>query len=111
MKIKTNELIGAPLDFMVAKSIGRKVQSSCGAVYWPELCSFSPSTTWEQGGPLIEEGKMRLHCSTNGVWWASDVEYPHYLSSGETPLISAMRCLINRAVGEEVEVPDELIVD
>ena len=63
-------------------------------------------TDWAQGGPIIEREKMTLEW-TGEDWMAyirHDEEY-----FGPTPLIAAMRCFVASKLGDEVEVPDELL--
>lgn len=75
MKIKTSELIGAALDWAVAKCglNGRKwdkvhfgnFRVGCGKLYLNSVVTFpySPSTDWAQGGPIIErEGISITRC-------------------------------------------------
>jgi hypothetical protein len=57
--------------------------------------------SWAQGGPIIE--KERISVFVLGDGWASGFQ------SGPTALIAAMRCHIAFKLGDEVEIPDELI--
>ena len=71
-----------------------------------EVPEFSPSTDWAQGGPIIEREKMTLEW-TGEDWMAyirHDEEY-----FGPTPLIAAMRCYVASQLGDEVEVPSDLM--
>ena len=116
MKLKTYELQGAALDWAVAKAIGE---------YKP-VAVPAYSTDWSQGGPIIEREKI-------GVWWATHyvdedgVEYGNHwyaetgctdenadsrycgVTDAQTPLIAAMRCYVAGQLGDEVEVPDEIV--
>ena len=74
---------------------------------------YSPSTDWAQGGPIIEREALtvkmrhpnpRLWVSYNG--WNHD---PGFSASGPTALIAAMRCYVASKLGDEVEVPEELL--
>ena len=118
--MKTSELTGAALDWAVAKCEWYPVSVSktgylifsdpliqCG----PRGTQYSPSTDWAQGGPIIERegiGTYRLnnvwsaHCPVNG----SSI---HACCDGPTPLIAAMRCYVASKLGDEVEVPKELV--
>ena len=97
--MKTNELTGAALDWAVAKSEDFSVRwgfdDDC-----PEY-----STDWAQGGPIIEREKIALWLNGNDDWTATD---GLKTTTGETPLIAAMRCYVALKLGEETEVPDEL---
>ena len=73
------------------------------------LEGFEPSTDWAQGGPIIEREIDMLVKQDSGLWLASvpDPKMPFVL--GPTPLIAAMRCFCASKLGDEVEIPDELL--
>lgn len=128
MKVKTSELIGPALDWVVAKCEGRKPSCYTGTVratahpdfpdsppiFGPEL---NYSTDWAQGGPIIEREGINLSAyqldengNENEGWQA----WPNYGMSdwymtGPTPLIAAMRCYVASQLGDEVEIPEELM--
>ena len=135
MRIKTSELSGAALDWAVAKCEGFEIvgvkqgratfidHTDDGAL---NEMPINYSTDWAQGGPIIEQEKI-------GVWWATHyvdddgVEYGNHwyaemgctdenvdsrycgVADGPTPLITAMRCYVASRLGDEVDVPDELM--
>ena len=104
MKLKTNELTGAALDWVVAKCI-LLINGDDLDIGFIREYAYTPSTNWAQGGPIIERERIRL--DPRGVWVAGhDSSNDEY--SGPTPLIAAMRCYVASEMGEEVEVPDEL---
>ena len=119
-KIKVSEATGIALDWLVAKCEGVNAEafrlyyeptepSDYDSHGYPE---FHYSTTWAQGGPIIE----REHISTNwlGTHWQANVGFdPESGESdadeaGHTCLVAAMRCYVASKLGEEVEVPEEL---
>ena len=112
--MKTNELTGAALDWAVAKATlppDRTPEPS-----FVDLCvrrNFCPSEAWEQGGPIIEQEKIGIDCDDQGVWFASyDLSAETaFGASSESPLIAAMRCYVASKLGDEVEVPAELLGD
>ena len=111
MKIKTSELTGAALDWAVAKCVDDGFANFVAAG-WP----YDPSTNWEQGGPIIERKRIQITTERGRGWVASSpyaVEiggYRKYIFTyGLTPLIAAMRCHVTSELGDEVEVPDELV--
>lgn len=112
MKIKTSELIGAALDWAVAKCAGLKGVVEDG----PVIREYYPSTDWSQGGPIIERELCELvRCqsgSTGPVYWEAHAgfehESGHAIHYGPTPLIAAMRCYVASKLGDEVEIPGEL---
>lgn len=120
MKIKTSELIGAQLDWVVAKAVGVKVKIIYGPIdgrpcpYDENYDGFSPSTDWSQGGPLIESCMVvcdygrPLAASEKPLWFAQ-VWKPYGGMTGNTPLVAAMRAIVAAKLGEEIEVPEELV--
>lgn len=107
MKIKTKDLTGAALDWAVAKCEGTLPASyDDWRQTWPRY-----STDWAQGGPIIERERISIRQWTNvpivhaympqdDAPWASD---------GTSPLIAAMRCYVTSKLGDEVDVPKELM--
>ena len=124
MKVKTTELTGISLDYAVALASGATAFQSDdirwfftlhGDTYalssgWGSM-SYHPSTNWAQGGPLIQMYEIDLKSVEEGVWQASnifdDMEWYHFL--GYSPLEAAMRCHVAHKLGEEVEIPEELL--
>ena len=112
MKVKTNELSGAQLDWAVAKCEGQEVRFECGLLFlsgrgFTYGDPYNPSTNWEQGGPIIEREGMTVRRYTDTLWDAS-IGSLDYVKDGPTPLVAAMRCYVSSKLGEEVKVPDEL---
>lgn len=73
--------------------------------------SYSPSTKWEQGGPIIERAGIELKRGAvmPFVWAAFAFMNPRAHSAGPSPLVAAMRCFVISKLGDEIEVPDELL--
>ena len=105
MKIKTNELIGAQLDWAVAQYEERVFEAFDSFLAYHEEGEMNYSTYWSQGGPIIE--RERFVVEPWGLGWVASVSRGilHY---GPTPLTSAMRCYISSKMGDEVEIPNEL---
>ena len=103
--MKTADLTGVALDWAVAKCVGFD-----NGDWIPNY-----STEWYHGGAIIEgewlditpypnesREDMRWHCQQHDS--ANDcAQY------GETPLIAAMRCYVASKLGDDVEVPEELL--
>jgi len=108
MLIKTSELDGAALDWAVAKA----VNGFEGLSHWSVVTygGYSPSSDWSQGGPLIEQGEVKIKPAWR-EWYASARNgILHYAeTSGPTPLIAACRAIVAANLGDEVEVPEELV--
>ena len=129
--MRTDELIGEKLDYWVASAGGWELDTS-GSSWWQlatgigggdggfyidmgECHKWSPSTDWGQGGPIVEATDITL-IKIGDTWEAgmqgdleasgAAVSFCGNGSSGETPLIAAMRAFVRSAFGEEVT--DEL---
>ena len=126
--MKTSDLIGPALDWAVLKAEGKKsvyspFKAYAGAVNeritgWgvylepPErdefgVITFEPSENWSQGGPIIEREKIETRHDGRQSWcaWVSSVGAVH----GPTPLIAAMRCFVASKLGDDADVPKELL--
>ena len=118
--MKVNELQGAALDWAVAQAEGNvrlQYDNQEGLIINNVIGWFHyrPSVAWEQGGPIIEREwlditpwpnesreDMRWHCQQYDT--AND-----FAQYGPTPLIAAMRCFVASKMGDDVEIPEELI--
>ncbi len=139
MKVKASELIREALDFAVATCEGytdfhripnraehepqfamMPPRRAYGAV---EMWEIDYSTGWTQGGPIIEReiDSLRKRSKNEELSLAnpnpnfkfkaeicSDVD-GYFCGFGPTPLIAAMRCYVASKLGEEVEIPEELL--
>ena len=69
------------------------------------------STDWSQGGPIVErEGINLLKVGIKN--WRATMDYGSNESPvfhDVNPLIAAMRCLVASKLGNEVEIPEELL--
>ena len=82
--------------------------------------NYSPICYWMQGGEIIEREMLCVgyrhqadpnYCPINDpatICWARTTA-GGYLSYGPTPLIAAMRCFCASRLGDEVEIPKELM--
>lgn len=116
--IKVSEASDAVLDWMVAKCEGVAVRYQPGFLTyseiqvcadWDDALEYTPSTDWAQGGPIIERERIDLDAYKTD-WEASMRGDAFVVSSGPTPLIAAMRCLVASKLGDTVNVPEELLV-
>ena len=130
--MKTSELQGAALDWAVAKCERHEVFTrpiaNAQHKYWVGIVThdyqtsregpFMPSEQWAQGGPIIEREKIALNVESGDPWRARfgrprltfdgrATNYHH--RDGPTPLIAAMRCYVASKLGDEVEIPEELL--
>ena len=97
---------------------------------------YSPSTNWSRGGQIIDREKMTTAFCTGDLgesrtYWIATIEPQSWeygygpdhaqdedrslrickpdVTKGPTPLIAAMRCYVASKLGDEVDVPEELI--
>ena len=122
MKIKTSEAKDQVLDYLVATCEGytelHKIEGRMPHEpqlgIWPprkeygamDLWELSFSTDWAQGGPIIERERICL-IDQGGDYWQALWGWKE--AFGPTPLVAAMRCYVASKLGDEVEVPDEIV--
>ncbi len=75
------------------------------------------STDWAKGGPIIEREEISIRhtipAMRDSIWQA----HPSMSAKGAggkwgmgpTPLIAAMRCYVASKLGDEVDIPEELL--
>lgn len=113
MKHKTKDLTGALLDAAVALADGAQVTMADGEIIagiaWPlqpgRICwaDWRPSTSWTQGGPIIERERIDIYADSAELgsgWYAEPGAV-----EGPTPLIAAMRAYVAVKLGYEVDLP------
>lgn len=105
-KIKTSELTGAALDWAVAKC-EQPGYEDWRLIRWIEQ-EFSPSANWAQGGPIIEREEICVLAPVRNLWRGRKNGHTEY---GPTPLIAAMRAIVASQLGDEVEVPTDLLTN
>ena len=112
MKINTNELQGPALDWAVAKCEGHTGKWVDDDTHGNHVeRPFSPSTDWAQSGPIVEHERIDIYtqypCVGVSNWYARSKG--KILGVGKTPLEAAMRCYVASKLGDEVEIPKELV--
>ena len=126
-EMKTAQLIGPALDWAVAQIEGETEHVQFSALPSSQHY-YAPSRKWAQGGPLIEKHDINtIRCNDlyfpkgnehgdfyEPYWEATidggtDAGIPLYKTYGPTPLIAAMRCLVDAKLGDTVQIPSELI--
>lgn len=115
--MRTSELNGRPLNWAVAKVVtlaasngDQKLVSLIDPKQTPDY-----STDWAAGGPIIDQAKITI---TQGrdliacIWvegTLGDIEWYRFKQRGPTPLIAAMRCYVASKLGENIDIPKELL--
>ncbi|WP_426576736.1 phage protein NinX family protein [Xenorhabdus stockiae] len=108
MKIKTSELTGKALDWAVALSDGWDINFLIGM---PKMIP-EYSTDWDLCGQLIDDYSIDLSCeieTTGTTWSAKEYYYSNGWSYAETPQIAICRAVVSSKLGDEVEIPSELM--
>ena len=129
MKVKTNELTGAQLDWAVATCEGytdlHKIEGRMP--HEPQLGMFPPlreygvmelwelgfSSDWNKGGWIIERERISIS-PRDGYWEALyhdnlfQEDGSDYFQMGITPLVAAMRCYVASKLGDEIELPEDV---
>lgn len=119
--MKASELEGAALDYAV-RILAQKVDIGApdGTPVWREFLAMQeagdpflfPSTLWAQGGPIIEREKIWtiFGSSLRGQpRWIARIDGMDSGWAGPTPLVAAMRCYVASKLGNEVDIPKELM--
>lgn len=106
--MKVAELTGVWLDYWAGKAAGFEVKVIANTSH--PFCVgapggfFSPSTNWEQCGPMIEEFKIELLAAGEGwcvpVWLSGEVLDSH--SWSRTPQEAICRAVVRAKFGDEV---------
>jgi hypothetical protein len=119
VKHAVSTLGGALLDAAVAKAEADPLISMWGRTPWIDDGttaghgmtgrSYSPSTDWSQGGPIIEREQMAVfHLGSEWLAEYPTLSYGGVLKApsmrGDTPLIAAMRAYVASKFGDEVEL-------
>ena len=135
MKIKTSELSGVALDWAVAQAVEEEIhyeyvddeRRKMLISKWEDYSrngdfiqqeEWSPSTDWRQGGSLIERFDVyfdRYPLDQPGFVVARiGMDYQagsNYFNNPSSPnrLIAACRAIVSAKLGDEVDVPEELL--
>jgi hypothetical protein len=96
--MKTAELTGAALDWAVA---------NCEGLIKGLEHGYAPSSNWAQSGEIIARERISL-LDQGGDCWLAICGWTEVF--GDTQLEAAMRCYVASKLGDEVEVPEELII-
>ena len=107
MKVKTSELSGRALDWAVwaTDKDPRTIQPRKG--YMLNIPKFS--SDWNKCGPLIEKEEIEFKWVSDATLEAhSYLHDPHY-GLGLTHQEAACRLIVHAKLGDEVEIPDELM--
>lgn len=71
--------------------------------------TYSPSTVQSEGAQLIDDAKIATWYAKELQCWCAQEDETHCQSSGTTRLEAGLRCLVAIHLGEEVDIPEELL--
>lgn len=123
MKIKTADLSGDNLEWAVALCESYIFHGRVDAhLYYVHAHNkgglFTPafSSDWALGGPIVERERINFEqIPSDEVDWKAWM-YPinewntfSGIQYGPTQLVAAMRCYVQSKLGDEIEIPDEII--
>lgn len=110
--MKTSELTGRALDWAV-------IQAEHGDANTLAFIGENRpriSESWATCGPIIEREAIQLIPDSGAtyvecVWFAKSANDngDEFNGEGPTPLVAAMRCYVASKLGDEVEIPQELV--
>ena len=112
MKVKTSELTGTTLDWAVAKCEGHiRPDGGTYAGKWQGRVGYNPSTGPAQAWPIIDRERISVISHKPYPEWGAhtDKRQKRIVQLGPTSLIAAMRCYVASKLGDEVEIPQELL--
>jgi hypothetical protein len=125
IEVRVSNLIGAPLDWAVAKvenvetswRYGRelvKVHDRGGFKLIESIRPiYSPSIDWNQGGPLVDKHHGGLHYEAHladaNFRYSSGPGRTGFWCYGPTALVAFCRGLVKAKLGDTVQVPKELM--
>lgn len=119
MQVRVQEATGIVLDWLVT-SIECPNALGYGVQDWRDQRKhvtkngeylYRWSSSWAQGGPIIEREELYVQPTGFADKWKSYRWKGNYFTPevfGNTALVAAMRCYVIKNLGHSVDVPDEL---
>lgn len=100
--------VARPLDWSDPSDNRWIVRAQVENVGWFADYPYQPTVNPLQAWPIIDREGIGFYKANATKWWA----HPYggeYNSEGSTALVAAMRCYCASRLGEEAEVPEELL--
>jgi hypothetical protein len=111
MKVKTNTLNDEALDWAVARYADKHV--TLADIHWG---NYTPSRDFALGGPILSREHISRTIDHSGLWvayWSDGYtegdEGKHHMQCDKSELVAGLRCVVARQLGDEVEIPEELL--
>ena len=110
MRVKVSSATPQQLDWMVTYVL---YGEQAHYIYKHSKVRNQYASNWAHAGPIIEGERLCIDIGHDGVWLACNKQnyddVPEFMHAGSTTLIAAMRCFVAFRLGDEVELPEELI--
>ena len=101
--MKTSEMKDLILDWAVATANGDTFTLAHQDWAWY-------SSDWSVAGPIIEREMIEIGAhEPKDIEWVARDYWKENTMTGPTPLIAAMRCYVASKLGDDVEIPKELL--
>jgi hypothetical protein len=113
MKIKTSELTGAALDWAVAKCAATAVGANLKMetfLHFHEIEFMTYSEDFSLGAPILSRERIdRVFNHKSGLWLAFTSRGTTHTHQDKSELVAGLRCVVASKLGDEVEIPEELL--
>lgn len=122
MKVKTSDLTGAALAYVVASLEGYTdlrpnthrfdnslIMTHPNGGSYMQLENLRYDLDGNFASPIIEREKISLYWERNTERWDASMNNGSYVETGTTHFIAAMRCYCCAELGDEVDIPEELL--
>ena len=114
-KLKVSSLTNKQLDWLVSCLEGNTLDIYRWLDTRERYKDFWYTSNWKQGGPIIEREKINV-LDAGTCWGARIIDWSKNADGrscrcwyGHTPLIAAMRYYVASKLGDEVEIPKDLL--
>ena len=111
MKVKTNTLNDEALDWAVSRYTDKHVTPT--DIHWG---NWAPSRDFSLGAPILSRERISRTIDHSGLWiayWSDGYtegdEGKQHMQCHRSELVAGLRCVVARKLGDEVEIPEELL--
>jgi hypothetical protein len=119
MKVKTSTLKGRQLDWAVAKGGATAVGANLKMetfLHFHEIEFMTYSEDFALGAPILSRERISRTIDHSGLWvayWSDGYtegdEGKQHMQCDKSELVAGLRCVVARKLGDEVEIPEELL--
>lgn len=121
MKVKTARLTGRALDWAVESVVIARMRLAGEHVkqWWVDQKQSDPSNysdDWLRSGPLLTEAHISRTIDHSGLWiayWTDGYTEgdagKKWTQCDRSELVAGLRCYVAMTLGDEIDVPEELL--